>query len=85
MNAFGHMSIVKMDKWPLGLLINKAAPTALSINNPRANNPRRVITNSGSLRFDIYSGPFTKHGQLTAPSFTNAFVHILRSPRGLPP
>ena len=67
----------------LSLLINKAAPTALSINNTRANNPRLVITNSGSLRFDIYSGPFTKNDQLTTSPFTNAFVYIPGVPAGI--
>jgi len=67
----------------LNLLINKAAPTALSINNTRANNPRLVITNSGSLRFDIYSGPFTKNDQLTTSPFTNAFVYLPGIPAGI--
>jgi hypothetical protein len=67
----------------LSLLINKAAPTALSINNTRANVPRFVIANSGSLRFDIYSGPFTKNDQLTTSPFANAFVYIPEVPAGV--
>ena len=64
----------------LNLLINEVAPAALSMNNTRVNNPRLVITNSGSLRFDIYPGPFTKYDQLTTSPFTNSFVHILGIP-----
>ena len=67
----------------LNLLINKAAPTTLSINNTRANVPRLVIANSGSQRFDIYSGPFTKNDQLTTSPFTNAFVYIPEVPAGV--
>ena len=67
----------------LSLLINRAAPTALSINNPRANNPRLVITNSGSLRLDIYSGPFTEDDQLTTSPFTTMFVYIPGIPVGV--
>ena len=67
----------------LSLLIQKAAPTALSINNARANNPRLVIVNSGALRFDIYTGLFTKDDQLTASPFTDAFLYITGVPAGV--
>ena len=51
-------------------------PIALSINNTRANIPNVMITNSGSQRFDIYSGPFTKNDQLTASPFADSFLFI---------
>ena len=35
-----------------------------------------MITNSGSQRFDLYSGPFTKNDQLTASPFADAFLFI---------
>ena len=60
----------------LTLLVNKAAPTVLSINNTRVNIPRLVIANSGALRFDLYSGPFNKNDQLTASPFADAFLYI---------
>ncbi|KZT22467.1 hypothetical protein NEOLEDRAFT_1137924 [Neolentinus lepideus HHB14362 ss-1] len=60
----------------LSLFIQKAAPVALTINNTRANIPNIMITNSGSQRFDIYSGPFTINDQLTASPFTDAFLYI---------
>ena len=65
----------------LNPLITKATPTALSINNTWA---RFVITNSGSLWFDIHPGPFTENGQLTTSPFTTTFVYIPGSPWGLP-
>ncbi|EPQ55273.1 Metallo-dependent phosphatase [Gloeophyllum trabeum ATCC 11539] len=60
----------------LSLFIQKAAPVALTINNTRAGIPNIMITNSGSQRFDVYAGPFTKNDQLTASPYTNAFVYI---------
>lgn len=35
-----------------------------------------AIANSGSQRFDILSGPFTKNDQLTASPFLDAFLYI---------
>lgn len=46
------------------------------MNNTRADIPRIVIANSGGLRFDIYSGTFTKNDQLTASPFTDGFLFI---------
>ncbi|KAF5365960.1 hypothetical protein D9758_006656 [Tetrapyrgos nigripes] len=39
-------------------------------------NPFFMLTNSGSLRFDIYSGEFTKNDQLTASPFADAFNFV---------
>ncbi|KAF7330521.1 Metallophos domain-containing protein [Mycena venus] len=39
-----------------------------------------MITNSGSMRFDIYSGPFTKNDQLTASPFADTFLYIPNVP-----
>jgi len=39
-----------------------------------------MITNSGSQRFDIYAGPFTKNDQLTASPFNDAFLFIPNVP-----
>lgn len=35
-----------------------------------------MITNSASLRFDIYSGSFTKNDQLTVSPFVDSFLFI---------
>ena len=51
-------------------------PFALAINNTRASIPNIVIMNSGSQRFDVYAGPFTKNDLLTATPFTDSFKFI---------
>ncbi|KAG5651303.1 hypothetical protein H0H81_009128 [Sphagnurus paluster] len=60
----------------LSLFIEDAVPTALAINNTRSSIPNLIITNSGSQRFDIYAGPFTKNDQLTTSPFADAFFYI---------
>ncbi|KAH7883373.1 Metallo-dependent phosphatase-like protein [Phlebopus sp. FC_14] len=60
----------------LSLFIEQAIPTALTINNTRAGIPNIMITNSGSLRFNVFKGPFTKNDQLTASPFTDSFLYI---------
>lgn len=54
----------------------QAIPVALAINNTRASIPNIIITNSGSQRFDVYAGPFTKNDLLTATPFTDSFKFI---------
>lgn len=60
----------------LSLFAEQALPATLTINNTRASIPAFFITNSGSQRFDIYSGAFTKNDQLTASPFADAFLYI---------
>ncbi|KAI0685579.1 Metallo-dependent phosphatase-like protein [Cytidiella melzeri] len=60
----------------LSLFAAQALPVALKINNTRASIPAFFVTNSGSQRFDLYSGPFTKNDQLTASPFTDSFLFI---------
>ncbi|KAG6853737.1 hypothetical protein C0991_001872 [Blastosporella zonata] len=60
----------------LSLFVAEALPVALAVNNPRASIPNLIITNSGSQRFDIYAGPFTKNSQLTASPFADLFQYI---------
>ncbi|PFH52209.1 hypothetical protein AMATHDRAFT_2451 [Amanita thiersii Skay4041] len=60
--------------------IEKAVPTALAVNNTRANIPNIIITNSGSQRFDIYTGAFTRNDQFTVSPFTDAFLFIPNVP-----
>ncbi|KAF8963639.1 Metallo-dependent phosphatase-like protein [Flammula alnicola] len=64
----------------LSLFIENAVPVALAINNTRASIPNIMITNSGSQRFDIYAGPFTKNDQLTASPFADSFLFIPNVP-----
>ena len=49
---------------------------ALPLNSSRSSVPNIMITNSGSQRFDLYSGPFTKNDQLTSSPFTDSFLYI---------
>ncbi|KAI5987669.1 5'-nucleotidase [Pisolithus albus] len=60
----------------LSLFIDGALPTALKINNSRAEIPSVFISNSGDLRFDIFKGPFTKNDQLTAVPYSDQFLYI---------
>ncbi len=48
----------------------------MSLNNSRADIPNYVVINSGSQRFDIYSGKFDKNDRLTATPFTDTFFYI---------
>lgn len=61
---------------PFLILAFQATPVALAINNTRASIPNIMITNSGSQRFDIYAGSFTKNDQLTASPFADAFLFV---------
>ncbi|KAF9269445.1 hypothetical protein L218DRAFT_1029835 [Marasmius fiardii PR-910] len=64
------------DNSSLSLYIEEAVPAALAINNTRASIPHIIITNSGSQRFDIYAGPFTKNDQFTVSPFSDTFLYI---------
>jgi hypothetical protein len=57
-------------------LHSQVLPFSLAINNSRASMPHTIITNSGSVRFDLYSGNFTKNDQITVSPFTDAFLFI---------
>ena len=54
----------------------QAIPFALAINNSRASIPNIIITNSGSQRFDVFAGSFTKNDLLTATPFKDTFKFI---------
>lgn len=63
--------------------MDQVLPTALTINNSRANVSNIIIANSGALRFDLYAGTFTKNDQLTVSPFTDAFLYIPAVPLGV--
>ncbi|KAG6859954.1 hypothetical protein C0995_001289, partial [Termitomyces sp. Mi166 len=54
----------------------RVLPFALAVNNSRASIPNLIITNSGSQRFDLYSGPFTRNDRLTVSPFADQFLYI---------
>lgn len=58
-------------------------PVALAINNTRANISNVMITNSGSQRFDVFAGPFTKNDQLTSSPFADSFLYIANVTAGI--
>ncbi|TBU27897.1 Metallo-dependent phosphatase-like protein [Dichomitus squalens] len=57
-------------------LFTTAMTYSLTVNNSRASVPNVMITNSGSMRFDVYAGAFTKNDQLTASPFADSFLYI---------
>ncbi|KWU42710.1 hypothetical protein RHOSPDRAFT_20722, partial [Rhodotorula sp. JG-1b] len=42
-----------------------------------------VVLNTGSIRFDIFKGPFTRNDQWIILPFTNAFLYVPAVPRSL--
>ncbi|KAJ7181640.1 Metallo-dependent phosphatase-like protein [Mycena crocata] len=60
----------------LTFIVEEATPTVLAMNTSRAGVPSLLIISSGSQRFDIYKGPFTKNDQLTASPFVNNYIFI---------
>lgn len=67
----------------LSLFATEALPAALAVNNSRASIPNVILTNSGSQRFDIFAGAFTKNDQLTASPFADAFLYIANVTAGV--
>ncbi|TRM68855.1 Metallo-dependent phosphatase-like protein [Schizophyllum amplum] len=61
----------------LSLFVSEATPLVLSANNTaNSTRPALFLTNSGSQRFDLYKGPFTKNDQLTASPFVDAWLYM---------
>ncbi|KAL1672005.1 Metallo-dependent phosphatase-like protein [Schizophyllum commune] len=59
------------------LFISEATPAVLSANNTaNSSRPALFLTNSGSQRFDLYKGPFTKNDQLTASPFVDKWLYM---------
>ncbi|KAK0558731.1 hypothetical protein OC844_004931 [Tilletia horrida] len=61
----------------LNLLSNEVLPTVISTSNPaRANVPNIVLANSGSQRFDLYAGNFTRNDEYIVSPFLDAFLYL---------
>ncbi|CAD6904547.1 unnamed protein product [Tilletia controversa] len=61
----------------LNLLGNQVLPTVISTSNPaRANVPNLVLANSGSQRFDLYAGNFSKNDKYIVSPFLDAFLYL---------
>ena len=54
----------------------EVAVGAVVINQSRANIPRLIILNTGSVRFDLVEGPFTYDDSFIVSPFTDAFQYI---------
>ncbi|GAC97673.1 predicted phosphoprotein phosphatase [Pseudozyma hubeiensis SY62] len=65
----------------INFMTNKVLPTVISTSNPNRNGtPNIVIANTGSQRFDLYAGDFTKNDQYIVSPFTDAFQYIKNVP-----
>ena len=53
---------------------------ATVINETRATIPRLIILNTGSVRFDLFEGPFTYDDSFIVSPFTDAFQYIPNVP-----
>lgn len=63
-------------------LLTKALSAAV-INETRADIPRLIILNTGSVRFDLVKGPFIYDDSFIVSPFTNAFQYIADVPYSL--
>jgi hypothetical protein len=61
-----------------GLLTNALAFTI--VNSSRASNPRLILINTGSIRFDLPEGPFTFDDSFIVSPFTDAFQYLPNVP-----
>ena len=62
-----------------GNIYSSLLPVALGatvINTTRANTPRLIVVNSGSIRFDLVQGPFTYDDSFIVSPFTDGFQYI---------
>lgn len=53
------------------------------VNETRSSIPRYVIANTGSIRFDLYSGPFTYDDFFIVSPFTDIFMYVPEVPCSL--
>ncbi|KAI1776001.1 Metallo-dependent phosphatase-like protein [Hypoxylon cercidicola] len=63
------------------LLSNALAATV--VNESRTDIPRYIIANTGSVRFDMYKGPFTYDDQFIVSPFRDVFLYIPEVPYSL--
>ncbi|CAE6516238.1 unnamed protein product [Rhizoctonia solani] len=61
----------------LNLVAEQVFPAALAAANPeRAKLPHTTIIDTGSQRFDVYSGPFTRNDQYIVSPYSNVIVYM---------
>ncbi|KAM0749330.1 hypothetical protein T439DRAFT_290562 [Meredithblackwellia eburnea MCA 4105] len=69
----------KSPKSILRLMTQEVLPLLIQ-REDRQNVQRMTVLNSGSIRFDIFEGPFTRNDQWIILPFTNNFEYISRVP-----
>ncbi|EKM79523.1 hypothetical protein AGABI1DRAFT_114061 [Agaricus bisporus var. burnettii JB137-S8] len=62
------------------LFINQVVPVALQVNKTESAPPALFMVNSGLIRFDLYSGPFTRNDQFTIAPFADSFRYLSNIP-----
>ncbi|KAJ7098610.1 Metallo-dependent phosphatase-like protein [Mycena belliarum] len=60
----------------LTLIVEEATPAVLAMNTSRGGIPSLLVISSGSQRFDIFKGPFTRNDQFTVAPFVNTYIYI---------
>ncbi|KAK9779436.1 putative Calcineurin-like phosphoesterase domain-containing protein [Seiridium cardinale] len=63
-------------------LLSNALATAV-VNETRQDIPRYIIANTGSIRFDLYKGPFTYDDFFIVSPFTDVFMYVPEVPCSL--
>ncbi|CAO1617587.1 unnamed protein product [Sympodiomycopsis kandeliae] len=63
----------------LNLLSNHVLPTVIAPSGPN-DKPNIILMNSGSQRFDLYSGNFTRNDNFIVSPFTDAFLYLADVP-----
>lgn len=68
----------------MALLTRNILPEIVAPANPRAQKvPTLLLINSGSQRFDVLAGPFTKNDQYIVSPFRDAFLYMTDVPWGV--
>ncbi|KAG9087391.1 hypothetical protein FRC06_002568 [Ceratobasidium sp. 370] len=68
----------------VSLFADQVMPKALDAANPaRATIPRVPVLDTGSQRFDVYSGPFTRNDQFIVSPFTNIVQYLAEVPASI--
>lgn len=64
-----------MDSGSVFYLLNEALKEVV-VNPDRADNPRLILINTGSVRFDLVQGPFTNDDSYMVSPFTNNWEYL---------
>jgi hypothetical protein len=79
-NYYLHQAPYPSNASLLSLYIDQVLPVSLTHNNNQAINTPFVVVESGTLRFNIFKGPFTRNDQFILAAHQNDFVYIPNLP-----